>query len=171
VLNLIPLLPQHAWDKTSVSGPVGNCDETTAGARAVQEFLQRPGSDMSTFATNPLWKVVDGPWTLSQFQSNGYYTYVPNKHYSGPDKPKLSKVVLQPFTTDTAELNTLRSGGSLDVGNIPLNDIKQVGILKADGYSTATLYVAGVAEIMPNLSTPASARCCASSTSARPWST
>jgi peptide/nickel transport system substrate-binding protein len=151
VLNLIPLLPQHAWDKTSVSGPVGNYDETAAGAKAVYSFLQQQGGDMSTFATNPLWKVVDGPWTLSQFQSNGYYTYVPNKHYSGPDKPRLSKVVLQPFTTDTAELNTLRSGGSLDVGNIPLNDIKQIGILKADGYSTATLYVAGVAEIMPNL--------------------
>jgi peptide/nickel transport system substrate-binding protein len=151
VLNLIPLLPQHAWDKTSVSGPVGNYDQTTAGAKAVYAFLQQQGGDMTTFATNPLWKVVDGPWTLSQFQSNGSYTYVPNKHYSGPDKPKLSKVVLQPFTTDTAELNTLRSGGSLDVGNIPLNDVSQIGVLKADGYSTATLYVAGVAEIMPNL--------------------
>jgi peptide/nickel transport system substrate-binding protein len=151
VLNLVPLLPQHAWDKTSASGPVGNYDQTTAGAKAVYSFLQQQGGDMNTFATNPLWKVTDGPWTLSQFQSNGYYTYVPNKHYSGPDKPKLAKVVLQPFTTDTAELNTLRSGGSLDVGNIPLNDIKQIGILKADGYSTATLYAAGVAEIMPNL--------------------
>ena len=48
---------------------------------------------MTTFATNPLWKVVDGPWTLSPSGSTGYYTYVPNKHYSGPDKPILSKVV------------------------------------------------------------------------------
>ena len=29
---------------------------------------------MSTFATNPLWQVVDGPWKLSQFQSSGYYS-------------------------------------------------------------------------------------------------
>jgi peptide/nickel transport system substrate-binding protein len=150
-LATIPLLPQHAWDKTSASGAVGNYDETTAGAKAVQKFLQQQGGDMSTFASNPLWKVVDGPWVLSQFQSNGYYSYVPNKHYSGPDKPKLSRFVVQPFTTDTAELNALRSGNGPDVGNVPLNDVRQLGVLESGGYSTATLYVPGVAEIMPNL--------------------
>jgi peptide/nickel transport system substrate-binding protein len=150
-LATVPLLPQHAWDKTSASGAVGNYDETTAGAKAVYTFLQQQGGDMSTFATNPLWKVVDGPWKLAQFQSNGYYSYVPNKHYSGPDKPKLSKYVIQPYTTDTAELNALRAGTGPDVGNVPLNDIKQVGLLESEGYSTATLYVPGVAEIIPNL--------------------
>jgi peptide/nickel transport system substrate-binding protein len=151
VLSTIPLLPQHAWDKTSATGKVGNYDETTAGAKAVFSFLQQQGSDMSTFATNPLWKVVDGPWALSQFTaSTGYYTYVPNKHYSGPDKPYLSKIINEPFTTDTAELDELRSGSSLDVGNLPFNDLKQSSVLKSEGYSLATLQVAGVAEIMPN---------------------
>jgi peptide/nickel transport system substrate-binding protein len=150
-LSQLQLLPQHAWDKTSASGPVGNYDETTAGAKAVYAFLQQQGGDMSTFTTNPLWKVVDGPWMLSQFQSNGYYSYVPNKHYSGPDKPKLSKIVNQPYASDTAELDALRSGTGLDAGYLPLNDVKQTGVLKADGYSTATLYVSGVAEIIPNL--------------------
>jgi peptide/nickel transport system substrate-binding protein len=152
VLSTVPLLPQHAWDKTSVSGKVGNYDETTAGAKAVYAFLQQQGAQMSTFATNPLWKVVDGPWALSEFQaSTGLYTYVPNKHYSGPDKPYLSKVINLPFTTDTAELDELRSGHSLDVGNLPLNDLGQAGILKSSGYSLASLVPAGVAEIIPNL--------------------
>jgi peptide/nickel transport system substrate-binding protein len=152
VLNGVPLLPQHAWDKTSATGAVGNYDETPAGAKAVYAFLQKEGGQMTTFATNPLWKVVDGPWTLSSFQaSTGQFTYVANKHYSGPDKPYLAKVVNEPFTSDTAELDALRGGNSLDVGNLPLNDIKQEGVLKADGYSIATAYVPGVAEIMPNL--------------------
>jgi peptide/nickel transport system substrate-binding protein len=152
VLSTIPLLPQHAWDKTSATGKVGNYDETTAGAKAVFSFLQQQGSDSSTFATNPLWKVVDGPWALSQFTaSTGYYTYVPNKHYSGPDKPYLSKIINESFTTDTAELDEMRSGSSLDVGNLPFNDLKQSSVLKSEGYSLATLQVAGVAEIMPNL--------------------
>ena len=69
VLSEIPLLPQHAWDKTSATGKVGNYDETTAGAKAVYAFLQKQGGDMATFATNPLWKVVDGPWKLSAFSS------------------------------------------------------------------------------------------------------
>lgn len=152
VLSTIQLLPQHAWDKTSVTGKVGNYDETTAGAKAVYKFLQQQGGQLSTFATSPLWKVVDGPWALSQFTaSTGYYTYVPNKHYSGPDKPFMSKVINEPFTTDTAELDELRAGSSLDVGNLPFNDLKQSGVLKSEGYSLASMQVAGVAEIMPNL--------------------
>ncbi len=150
VLATVPLLPQHAWDKTATTGKVGNYDDTTAGAKAVWAFLQKEGGDMGTFATNPLWQVVDGPWKLSAFQSSGYYAWVPNKNYSGPDKPILSKVVWTPFTTDTAEMNTLRSGTSLDLAGLPLNDIRQVGALKAEGYSVAEQPIPGVAEIVPN---------------------
>jgi len=88
VLSNVSLIPQHAWDKTSATGAVGNYDQTTSGAKAVYAFLQKAGGQMSTFTTNPLWKVVDGPWMLAGFQSNGYWVYVPNKHYSGPNKPQ-----------------------------------------------------------------------------------
>jgi len=149
VLSTIMLLPQHAWDKTSATGAVGDYDTTTAGAKSVYAFLQKEGGDMSTFATNPLWKVVSGPWQLSEFQTSGYYSYVPNKNYSGPDKPIVSKVVNTPFTTDTAELNALRSG-TLDVGGLPLNDVQQAGALEAQGYAVASVPIPGVAEIEPN---------------------
>ena len=36
--EIIPV-PQHTWDKTSTSSPVGNYDTTTKGARAVWSFL------------------------------------------------------------------------------------------------------------------------------------
>ncbi|HUC22084.1 MAG TPA: ABC transporter substrate-binding protein [Streptosporangiaceae bacterium] len=154
VLATIPLLPQHAWDKTSATGKVGNYDESKAGAKAVWNFLQAQGSDMGTFATNPLWKVVDGPWKLAAFQSSGYYAWVPNKSYSGPDKPVLSKVIWTPFTTDTAEMDTLRAGTSLDVALVPLNDVRQISALKAEGYSVAQVPEPGVAEILPNFYAP-----------------
>ncbi len=154
VLSLIPLLPQHAWDKTSMTGKVGNYDENTAGAKAVYAFLQKEGGQLSSFATNPLWKVVDGPWQLASFTNNGYYSQVPNKNYSGQDKPVLAKVNFVPYTTDTAELDALRAGGSLDVGYLPLNDLAQVGALKAEGYSVASQAIPGVAEIQPNLWNP-----------------
>jgi peptide/nickel transport system substrate-binding protein len=154
VLSMIPLLPQHAWDRTSAHGPVGNYDETTAGAKAVYKFLQREGSDMATFATNPLWKVVDGPFELAAFHNDGYYAYVPNPHYSGPDKSRLSKIVETPFTTDTAELDALRSGSTIDVGTLPLNDLGQVHLLESSGYSVASLAIPGVAEIIPNFYAP-----------------
>ena len=154
VLATIPLMPQHAWDKTSMTGKVGNYDESTSGAKAVWNFLQKEGGNMGTFATNPLWQVVDGPWKLAQFQSSGYYAWVPNKNYSGPDKPVLSKVIWTPFTTDTAEMDTLRSGTSLDIAPVPLNDIRQVSALKAEGYSVAQVPNPGVAEILPNFYHP-----------------
>lgn len=151
VLSVVPLLPQHAWDKTSMTGAVGNYDQTAAGAKAVYAFLQKEGGQMSTFVTNPLWQVVDGPWRLSQFvPSSGLYSYVPNKNYSGPDKPILSKVVNAPFTSDTAELNALLSG-NLTVSRLPLNDIGQISRLKSMGYSVAAQPIPGVAEILPNL--------------------
>jgi len=154
VLSEVPLLPQHAWDKTSASSPVGNYDESASGAKAVYAFLQKEGGQMSTFATNPLWKVVDGPFQLSSFQSGGTYSYVPNKNYSGPDKPIVAKVVNLYFASDTAELDTLRSGGTIDVGSLPLNDLQQAGLLKAGGYSVGVQAVPGVAFIQPNLYNP-----------------
>jgi peptide/nickel transport system substrate-binding protein len=153
-LAVIPLLPQHAWDKTSLTGSVGNYDQTTAGAKAVWNFLQKQGTIESTFATNPLWQVVDGPFKLSQFQTDGYYSYVPNKNYSGPDKPVLDKVIWTPFTDDTAEMNTLRSGTSLDLAQVPLNDVRQIPALKAEGYSVAQVPLNGYAEILPNFYHP-----------------
>jgi peptide/nickel transport system substrate-binding protein len=151
VLSEIPLLPQHAWDKESASGKVGNYDQTTAGAKAVYAFLQKQGGDLATFTTNPLWKVTDGPWQLSAFNSDGDYTYVPNKNYSGPDKPTLDSVVNDIYNSDSAELDALRSGSALTVGGLPQNDLPQASVLKSDGYSIANQPIPGVAGIIPNL--------------------
>jgi len=154
VLSYVPLLPQHAWDKTSMTGKVGNYDQTASGAKAVWNFLEKEGGQMSTFTTNPLWKVVDGPFKLVSFQNNGDWDYVPNKNYSGPAKPHLSRVNDVPFTSDTSELDALRSGNSLQVAQLPLNDISQEAILKSDGYSFVTQSIPGVAYILPNFYAP-----------------
>jgi len=159
ILCYVPLLPQHVMDRESLTGKVGNYDETTAGAKAVWNFLQKQGEQESTFTTSPLWQVVDGPWRISTFQSDGYYAWTPNKAYSGPDQPALSQVAFTPFTTDAAEVDTLRAGTSssaaLTVGYLPLNDVKQIPELKAEGYDVAAVPTAGVAEVLPNLWNPA----------------
>ncbi|MBV9796143.1 MAG: hypothetical protein JO016_19650 [Actinobacteria bacterium] len=151
VLNNVPLIPQHAWDRESAAGAVGNYDQTASGAKAVYAFLQKQGSQISSFTTNPLWKVVDGPWTLSTFNSDGsLYGYVPNQHYSGPDKPRLAKLLNQSFTTSTALIDALRSGSSVQVASLPLDDVNQLGELKSAGYSNATRAIPGVAGLEPN---------------------
>jgi len=134
-LSEISPIPQHAWDRTSASGAVGNYDLTTAGATAVYNFLNAQSADPGSWTANPLWKVVDGPWRLSLFDATtGYDVLVPNPSYSGPNPPTLAKLEEIPFTSSTAEFNSLRSGG-LDYGYLPASDIGQRHYLTTHEYS------------------------------------
>lgn len=134
-LSQITPIPQHVWDKTSASGPVGNYDMTPSGAKAVYKFLNAQSMDEATYVSNPLWKTVDGPWNLSAFSpSTGYTAFVPNPHYAGPGKPKIATFEELPFTSDTAEFDALRSG-QLDYGYLPSEDIDQAGYFTSRGYT------------------------------------
>jgi len=79
-------------------------------------------NSLKTYATNPLWQIVDGPFHLTSFNSSGFAAMKPNPRYSGPVKPKISELVLLPYTSTTAEFNAL-VGGKLTVGYIPPEDI------------------------------------------------
>ena len=108
---------------------------TPSGATKVYKFLNTQSTDQATYASNPLWKVVDGPWNLSAFSpSTGYAAFVPNPTYGGPGKPKIAKVEELPFTSDIAEFDALRSG-QLDYGYLPSEDINQARSLTSRGYT------------------------------------
>jgi peptide/nickel transport system substrate-binding protein len=113
-----------AWDKTG-SGP-SSCATVVKDCSAVYNYLNAQAKDLPAYANSPLWAVVDGPWKLSEFNADGHVTMVPNKSYSGPVKPTLSKFEEVPFTTDAAEYNVLRSsaagGQKIDVGYLPQQD-------------------------------------------------
>jgi peptide/nickel transport system substrate-binding protein len=152
-LSQITPIPQHVWDKTSATGKVGNYDETAAGARAVMAFLQAQSKDIKTYATNPLWQTVDGPWKLSGYTLTGKVTFTPNKAYSGPAKPKVSEFVEVPFTSADAEYDALRAG-DLTVGDIPPNDYSTIPAIKALGYNVAPWEVYGFNSIFINFNNP-----------------
>lgn len=155
-LSLLSPIPQHAWDKTSASGPVGNYDQTPAGARKVYDYLNKESMSLSTWDTNPIWQVVDGQWHLKPntgFQVTGQTIMVPNRNYSGPDKPKISELKELPFTSATAEFSALRSG-AVDYGYIPVSELAGSGTLKADGYSIRPWYAWGITLVGLNFSNP-----------------
>jgi len=133
-LSEITPIPQAVWDRTSVNGPVGDYDRTPDGATAVYNFLDSQAKDLSTYATNPLWQVVDGPWHLKSFSTDGTLEMVPNPSYSGPVKPQLASFKELPFTTDSAEFNVLRAG-QVDYGYIPVQDLAQRSYMSSHGYS------------------------------------
>jgi len=140
-LSQITPLPM-AWDRTSLSQAAPNPnaanlpDTTTAGAKAVYAMLNSQATDLSTYATSPIWSIVDGPWKLSSFTTAGRAVFVPNAKYSGPDKPKLSEFVELPFTSASAEFNVLRAGNNaVTYGYIPTEDLTQKATVESLGYN------------------------------------
>ena len=123
-----------AWDRTA-SGP-SHCETTISDCAAVYNYLNNQSKDLTTYATSPLWGVVDGPFKLTAFNADGHLTMVPNKSYSGPVKPKLAEFQEVPFTTDAAEYDVLRSPSSstkIDVGYIPTQDLPVKPVSAAAG--------------------------------------
>jgi peptide/nickel transport system substrate-binding protein len=157
-LSQVYPIPQSAWDKLSPTGSVGNYDTSAqpraalpgsspplyvpqtpgtgvSGALGVAQFLNLQSDDLTTYATNPLWKVVDGPFKLSQFTTSGFAKLVPNAAYSGSPKPTIAAFEELPFTSDASEFNQLRSG-SLTIGYIPPEDIGELkSVEKSGSYS------------------------------------
>ncbi|MFD3419083.1 peptide ABC transporter substrate-binding protein [Streptomyces decoyicus] len=114
-------LPVHAWNP-------GHQSPERAFAR-----LMRHARQFSKFATDPLWKTVNGPWRIEKWTTSGQVSLVPNRKYRGPDRPHLDRVVLKPFTTPDSEFNVLRAGG-VDYGYIPPSVMAQSAKFKERGY-------------------------------------
>jgi peptide/nickel transport system substrate-binding protein len=148
-----------AWDRTA-SGP-SSCETTVSDCAAVYNYLNDQAKDMNSYVGSPIWSIVDGPWKLSAFNADGHVTFVPNKSYSGPVKPKLAAFSEVPFTTDSAEYDVLQSPSSstkIDVGYLPEQDAPAkspnaaVGAnpLASRGYTLAPLYGWGIAFYVMN---------------------
>jgi peptide/nickel transport system substrate-binding protein len=138
-LSQITPLPV-AWDITAAKAAPGSggCSSAAYGTAdaacaAVYTFLssqagydpsnpQAANDALSTYATNPLWQVVDGPWHLTGFDARGDVTFKPNPSYSGPVKPTIKSFSELPFSSDSAEFHAL-VGGRVDVGYLPTQDV------------------------------------------------
>jgi peptide/nickel transport system substrate-binding protein len=136
-----------AWDRTSLSQPAPTSDNghlpdtTKSGSASVYKFLDTESKKLGSWASSPLWSVVDGPFTISgklggSFTSNGEVTLVPNPDWSGSPKPSIAKLVELPYTSETAIYNTIRSGGpsAVTIANVPSQYAPQLSTLGAEGY-------------------------------------
>jgi peptide/nickel transport system substrate-binding protein len=134
-LSQITPLP-IAWTKTSATAAAGSAGCATAAfgadnaaCKSVYVFLsEQSGFDptrpkttidaLPTYATNPIWGVVDGAWKLKSFAPTAPTVFVPNPTYSGPNKPTFKEYVEKPYTTASAEFNAM-AAGTVDVGTLP----------------------------------------------------
>ena len=146
-LSQITPMPE-AWDRTA-AGP-SHCTTTVSDCAAVYSYLDSQSKQLSSWAGSPIWSIVDGPWRLSSFNSDGNSTFVPNKAYSGPVKAKLAQFQEVPFTTETAEYNVLQAhgtgGNQIDVGYLPTTDAPPtkapniIGTNPVSGYTLSPLF-------------------------------
>ena len=129
-----------AYDVTHAGAAAGSggCSTDSAAdgwakCKAVWTFLNAQNKDTSTYATNPLWQVVDGPFKLTSYDVTGNYTFVPNTKYSGSPKPSIAELKFQTYTSDTAvytalETGALSTGGAQTNGtDVPSTDLKPAG--------------------------------------------
>ncbi len=132
-----------SWDRTSLSQPAPTSDNGhlpdaggKASAQAVYKFLDAQSKNLGSWASSPLWQVVDGPFKLSGFTTAGQVTLVPNPAYSGSPKPTISKFVELPYTSEAAIYNTIKSGGpsAVTLGEIPSQYAPQASGLASEGY-------------------------------------
>jgi len=130
--RIVPM-PQASWDRTDPHAPVGDADRTDAGAKQVFRYLVEQAKDLDSYSTNPLWQVVNGPFTLRSFNPSGRVVLARNPRYTGPDPAHLDTVTFLPFTSGTAEYNVLLAGG-VDYGYLPAANLGQRDKLAALGY-------------------------------------
>jgi len=152
-LSQITPMPM-AWDVTALNAKPesGGCTASAAACGKVYTFLDDQSKALAGWASSPIWSVVDGPWKLQSFNSDGNSTFVPNTGYSGSPKPRLARFEEVPFTTDSAQYNVLQAsaagggGQKIDVGYLPTTDAPTkpanatVGTNPVHGYTLDPLY-------------------------------
>jgi peptide/nickel transport system substrate-binding protein len=149
-LSQITPLPL-AWDKTSATAK-GHCATTASDCKAVWKYLFGQAKQISSYASSPIWGIVDGPWKLTEYQSTGLSKFTRNPKYSGPVSGNVKTFIEQPFTAESAELNVLRSN-QLSVGYLPVTDLGQKSLL-ASHYTLTPWIDAGVNYFPENFNNP-----------------
>lgn len=121
-LTLMYPMPTHAWNKTSDDGEIGDFDRDASTAVEVFDYLFAEAKDLKTYATNPLWQVVAGPYKVESWSDSGEVVLTANEEYTGTDVPSIKTVTFVPFTSADAEVNAVRAG-DVDYGYITAADL------------------------------------------------
>jgi peptide/nickel transport system substrate-binding protein len=130
-------LPSQDWNVDSATGEhISDWATNPADALRIYNYLHAEGTDIGTFASSPLWKVVDGPFRLKDFQaSGGSYDLVPNGAYSLAPKAKVSDIAVRTYASSAALLAGLKSK-ALDIAPIdPGTQLRAIPTLRRRGYS------------------------------------
>jgi peptide/nickel transport system substrate-binding protein len=153
-----------AWDVTSLHGRPGSggCATDTAAdqwarCKAVAKFLTGQALARASYASSPLWSVVDGPWRLAAFVLNGGYAFTPNLRYSGSPKPALARLTVKRYPSDQAIYQALRAGrlsATVLASDVPPGLVTAPQLAAGPGYRLQPGYVFGINDVILNFGNP-----------------
>lgn len=103
--QLVPM-PKSVWDK--YSNPIQEL-----------KWINSIGDQPS----NPVYKVVDGPYTIAKSVQDQYWDFKINPHFSGSHKPTIPEVVYDYEASDASTFADLEKG-NVELAHIPLNYYK-----------------------------------------------
>ncbi|WP_336648511.1 ABC transporter substrate-binding protein [Microbacterium sp. MMO-10] len=133
LLQQLVVLPSADWSIATAGGPVLDYTDP-ANAAAIYTFLTGQSADQSSFATNPLWQVVSGPYALKSFEpTTGSFSLTPNPAYTGPGEHKLAQVDFKAFTSAAAVYNQYQAG-TVTVGRLDSSYSSKIEDLRKKGY-------------------------------------
>jgi peptide/nickel transport system substrate-binding protein len=125
----IKVNPNDLNSQTAEPAPISASAQACA---AVFNYLTAQSSkNPATFASSPLWSVVDGAWKLGTgsgqgLTTSGKLTLTFNNRYGGPVAPHhITTFTELPFTSEQAEYNVLQdptANQTIDVGYLPTVD-------------------------------------------------
>ncbi|MFD1936740.1 MULTISPECIES: ABC transporter substrate-binding protein [Nonomuraea] len=134
MLTLLYVLPSTEWNIAATGGPHLDYKQPK-NAKAIYKYLTKESESQATFAGNPLWQVVNGPYRLKSFDpTTGSFSLARNESYSGPGESRLDQIDFKAFTSAAAVLNQFKAG-NLTVGTLDSSFATQIGELKAKGYN------------------------------------
>jgi peptide/nickel transport system substrate-binding protein len=133
ILAQISLMPS-SWAIDSTGGPTLNYANPVDAAK-IFSFLDAAAKSLGSYATNPLWRTVDGPYKLTAFNSaTGAFTLAPNPGYGGTHSTIYPTLQGVPYASDEAEFDALKAG-KIDVGQVPQDDLAQIPDVEREGYN------------------------------------
>ena len=130
-------LPSRDWNVDAPGGEhLTDWATNPADALKIYDYLHAEGRNAGTFASRPLWKVVDGPFVLRDFSvSDGSFDLVPNPAYSLEPRAAAGEIAVRTYATSGAMLRSLESD-SLDIAPIdPGTQLGAIRKLRRHGYS------------------------------------
>jgi peptide/nickel transport system substrate-binding protein len=130
-------LPSQDWDVDAPGGEhLTDWATNPADAQKIYDYLHAQGTARRFFSSRPLWKVVDGPFELKDFDAaDGSYDLVPNGSYSLGPRPYPTDIAVRTYVDSAALLKGLDSG-ALEIAPIdPGTQLRAIPMLRRHGYS------------------------------------